>query len=207
MADTMPELVWSTRPTRRPHDARADSRRRARCADYTRASTPPTWMVHRNQFVLRQLAGDRRAPPTGGVISHRSAFDGRPHEGRLTITRGKTRRDLRLPGLTVHIAPGPVPRLDFPAPDSPFGALYLASDPRRFLENLTRGRGWRARSVTARSPRGRARPHPDCRRPQATDPIARSRARDRYFIGIRSPVQASGPPVRRVARNSPKRST
>src|ERR1700759_537431 len=39
----------------------------------------------------------------GGVISHRSAFDGRPHEGSISITRGKTRRALKLPGLTVQI--------------------------------------------------------------------------------------------------------
>jgi hypothetical protein len=78
----------------------------------------------------------------GGVISHRSAFDSRPFEGSLSITRGKTRRDVRLPGLTIHIVPGPGPRLEPPAPDSRFGELNLASDPRRFLENLTRGRGW-----------------------------------------------------------------
>src|SRR5688572_29039530 len=35
-----------------------------------------------------------------GVISHRSAFDGRPHEGHLVVTRGRTRRDVNLPGLT-----------------------------------------------------------------------------------------------------------
>ena len=28
----------------------------------------------------------------GAVVSHRSAFDGRPFEGRLILTRGKTRR-------------------------------------------------------------------------------------------------------------------
>jgi hypothetical protein len=48
----------------------------------------------------------------GGVISHRSAFDRRPFEGNLSITRGKTRRDLRLPGLTVHIVPRPGPRFE-----------------------------------------------------------------------------------------------
>ena len=77
-----------------------------------------------------------------GVISHRSAFDGKPHGGRLVITRGKTRRDLSLPGLTIQVVPGPSPRLDPPASDTPNGGLYLASDPRRYLENLTRGRGW-----------------------------------------------------------------
>jgi hypothetical protein len=81
----------------------------------------------------------------GGVISHRSAFDGKPHEGTLSITRGKTRRTLKLPGLTIHVLPGPGPRRDAPANDAPYGALFLASDPRRYLENLTRGRGWSAR--------------------------------------------------------------
>jgi hypothetical protein len=45
----------------------------------------------------------------------------------------------------VHIVPGPGPRIEPPVPDSRFGALYLAGDPRRFLENLTRGRGWNNR--------------------------------------------------------------
>jgi hypothetical protein len=96
----------------------------------------------------------------GGVISHRSAFDSRPFEGGLSITRGKTRRDRRLPGLTVHIVPGPGPRLEPPAPDSRDGELYLASDPRRFLENLTRGRGWSNR-VLPQSTLEAARPHSD----------------------------------------------
>lgn len=77
-----------------------------------------------------------------GVISHRSAFDGKPQGGSLVVTRGRTRRDLQLPGLTVHVVPGPGPRQEPPANDVPYGALYLSSDPRRHLENLTRGRGW-----------------------------------------------------------------
>ena len=43
------------------------------------------------------------------------------------------------------VVPGPGPRLQPPANDVPYGALYLASDPRRHLENLTRGRGWSSR--------------------------------------------------------------
>jgi Fic/DOC family len=81
----------------------------------------------------------------GGVISHRSAFDGKPHDGALSITRGRTRRTLKLPGLTIHVLPGPGPRRDLPANDAPYGALFMASDPRRYLENLTRGRGWSVR--------------------------------------------------------------
>jgi hypothetical protein len=78
----------------------------------------------------------------GGVISHRSAFDGRPYGGSLSITRGRTRRTLKLPGLTVQVLPGEGPRTTAPTSDTPYGALFLASDPRRYLENLTRGRGW-----------------------------------------------------------------
>lgn len=78
----------------------------------------------------------------GGVISHRSAFEGRPHEGILSITRGKTRRTVKLSGLTIQVLPGPGPRQETPANDAPYGALYLSSDPRRYLENLTRGKAW-----------------------------------------------------------------
>jgi Fic/DOC family len=142
MADTMPELVLVTET-----DAAAARRARRLAAQgalkrlypsiYTsNVDSPPESIVLRNwQAIVGHLL-------PGGVLSHRSAFDGRPYQGSLSVTRGKTRRDLRLPGLTVHIVPGPSPRLEPPAADSRLGELYLASDPRRFLENLTRGRGW-----------------------------------------------------------------
>ncbi len=47
--------------------------------------------------------------------------------------------------------PGPGPQFDPPAADTPYGALFLASDPRRFLENLTRGRGWSGRVLPQES--------------------------------------------------------
>ena len=142
MADTLPELILISET-----DAAAARRARRLAAQGTlrrlypsvytsNADSPPESIVLRHwQAILGHLLPE-------GVVSHRSAFDSRPHEGSLTITRGKTRRDLQLPGLTVHIVPGSGPLLRPPAPDSRFGALYLASDPRRFLENLTRGRGW-----------------------------------------------------------------
>jgi hypothetical protein len=142
IADTMPELVLVTET-----DAAAARRARRLAAQGTLRrlypsiytsnvdSLPETIVLRHWQAIVGHLL-------PGGVISHRSAFDSRPRDGSLSMTRGKTRRDLRLPGLIVHIAPGPGPRHEPPAPDSPFGALYLASDPRRFLENLTRGRGW-----------------------------------------------------------------
>src|SRR5271170_4853261 len=142
LADTMPELVLVTET-----DAAAARRARRLAAQGTlrrlypsiytsNVDSPPEAIVSRHwRAIVGHLLPD-------GVISHRSAFDSRPFEGTLSITRGKTRRDVRLPGLTIHIVPGPGPRLEPPAPDSRFGELYLASDPRRFLENLTRGRGW-----------------------------------------------------------------
>lgn len=42
----------------------------------------------------------------GGVISYRSAFDGRPFDGRVQITRNRTRRRIELPGLKVDVRPG-----------------------------------------------------------------------------------------------------
>ncbi len=145
LADTMPELVVVDEK-----DAAAARRVRRLAAQgalkrlypsiYTSNVDSPSETI-----VLRHWRAIVGHLLPGGVISHRSAFDSRPYEGTLSITRGKTRRDLRLPGLTVHIVPGPGARPEPPAPDSRFGALYLASDPRRFLENLTRGRGWTSR--------------------------------------------------------------
>lgn len=140
--DAMPELLVSdeTNPTAARHLRRlaaAGRLRRLYAGVYTsNLDSPPEAVVLRHwQLIVGHLL-------PGGVISHRSAFDGRPHQNRLVITRGKTRRDLELPGLTVHVVPGPGPRLELPANDAAYGALYLSSDPRRHLENLTRGRGW-----------------------------------------------------------------
>lgn len=143
--DTLPELLFAdgTDPAaaRRIRRLAASGRlRRLHAGVYTsNLDSPPEAIVLRHwHAIVGHLL-------PGGVISHRSAFDGKPHAGSLVITRGKTRRDLRLPGLTVHVVPGPGPRLQSPANDNPYGALYLASDPRRQLENLTRGRGWSGR--------------------------------------------------------------
>jgi hypothetical protein len=98
--------------------------------------SPPDAIVQRHWLAIAgHLLPD-------GVISHRSAFDSKPHEGRLIVTRGKTRRNLALPGLTIQVVPGPGPYSEPHIGDTRHGRLYMASDPRRHLENLTRGRGW-----------------------------------------------------------------
>ena len=109
MADTMPELVLVTETdaaaARRVRRLAAQGRlRRLYPSIYSsNVDSPPATIVLRHwQEIVGHLLPD-------GVISHRSAFDSRPHEGTLSITRGKTRRDLLLPGLTVHIVGGPGP--------------------------------------------------------------------------------------------------
>src|SRR5882724_9603803 len=103
MADTMPELVLVAETD--PAAARRARRlagggvlKRLYPSIYTsNVGSPPESIVLRHwQAIVGHLL-------PGGVISHRSAFDSRPFEGSLSITRGKTRRDVRLPGLTIHI--------------------------------------------------------------------------------------------------------
>jgi hypothetical protein len=141
-SDNLPELVIADESdpaaARRIRRLASDGRlRRLHAGVYTSNLDAPSEAI-----VLRHWQPIVGHLLPGGVISHRSAFDGRPHEGSVSITRGKTRRTLKLPGLTVQVLPGEGPRTSPPTSDTPYGALFLASDPRRYLENLTRGRGW-----------------------------------------------------------------
>jgi hypothetical protein len=76
----------------------------------------------------------------GAVVSFRSAARGAPEDGVLYVTRGKTRRTLALPGLTVEIFPGAGAQTLPHATDSPFKQVYLASEARWLLENLSVGK-------------------------------------------------------------------
>ncbi|MBS3966348.1 MAG: Fic family protein [Truepera sp.] len=78
----------------------------------------------------------------GSVLSHRSAFDTKPKDGVLYISRAEGRRDLELPGLTfkglVKQSRGPLLNVERPgAADVPYQGFYVASQPRAYLENLT----------------------------------------------------------------------
>jgi hypothetical protein len=77
---------------------------------------------------------------TSGVISDRTGFELRPVDGSLCLI-GAYARDIDLPGLRIRVRKGP-PRLDG---DQDFmDGLVLASEPRRFLENLRPSRTRRA---------------------------------------------------------------
>lgn len=149
--DILPELVFAAEsdPTaaRRVRRLAAEGRlRRLYSGVYTSNTDSP-----QDAIVLRHWQAIVGHLFPNSVLSHRSAFDGKPHNGNLVLTRGKNRRSIKLPGLTIEILPGPGPRLSPPANDTPYGSLYLASDPRRYLENLTRGRGWSSRVLPQQS--------------------------------------------------------
>src|SRR5207245_7457970 len=143
--DALPEILLSqaTDPaqSKRVRRLASDGRLRKLYAGiYTsNLDAPPDALILRH---WRAIAGHLLH---GAVVSHRSAFDGRPHDGRLFVTRGKTRRTLELPGLVIEVLPGPAAVTDTATRDMPYGEIFLASEPRRFLENLTRGRGWSER--------------------------------------------------------------
>ncbi len=78
----------------------------------------------------------------GCVLSHRSAFDTKPKDGVVYISRAEGRRDLELPGLTfkglVKPSLGPLVNTERPgAADVPYHGFYVSSQPRAYLENLT----------------------------------------------------------------------
>lgn len=80
----------------------------------------------------------------GAVITDRSAFTGRPVDGYLFVSHSRA-REVVLPSLTI------VPRKGLPAQpgDSPIGSgVYLASEPRALVENLSP-----SRAVKGRPPR------------------------------------------------------
>lgn len=143
--DTLPEILFSQgtdqAQSKRVRRLAADGHLRKLYAGvYTSNLDAPAESV-----VLRHWRAIVGHLLPGGVISHRSAFDGRPQAGKLLVSRGRTRRKLELPGLTVEVLPGPPAVTDGAARDVPYGSLFLAGESRRFLENLSRGRGWSER--------------------------------------------------------------
>jgi hypothetical protein len=77
----------------------------------------------------------------GGVVSFRSAAYAGPENGKLYISRGKFRRVVELPGLTVEVIPRPGPIIDSTDGDTPLKKLFLASEARWILENLSAAKG------------------------------------------------------------------
>jgi hypothetical protein len=77
----------------------------------------------------------------GGVVSFRSAAAGKPENGWLYVTRGKTPRTIELPGLTIRVIPGTGAFQGAGASDTPYKGVFFSSEPRWLLENMATGRG------------------------------------------------------------------
>ena len=91
-------------------------------------TTPPADLVRRHWL---QVLGHHYPQ---AVISHRSGLDAQPTPDGAIFLTYKYARKVALPGLTVHLLPGPGPQ----SADRPFGdtPLYFASEVRALLENL-----------------------------------------------------------------------
>jgi hypothetical protein len=87
------------------------------------------------------------------VLSHRSAFDTKPKDGIVYISRAEGRRDLNLPGLTfkglVKPSLGPLVKTErLGAADVPYQGFFISSQPRAYLESLTADKRMAARQLS-----------------------------------------------------------
>lgn len=88
----------------------------------------------------------------GAVVSHRSALDMAPVEGVVYLSRPTGKREFTLPGLSIRCLLSPergalTGTMRPGASDKPYHALYVASEARSLLENLTRDKRLQARQV------------------------------------------------------------
>jgi hypothetical protein len=131
---TLPEVVLTTRETSYQITREVKAGRLKKIAPRlytTRIKEDPERVIRRNLWEVVGLL----AP--GAVISQRTAIELKPTSDGTVFITGPYPRTLRLPGLTVRIVPGPGPTDG----DVRYGdRLWLASQPRAFLENLQRTR-------------------------------------------------------------------
>jgi hypothetical protein len=139
--DNLPEILFSTAddPTnaqRVSRLARVGRFRKIRAGVYTpNLEGPLDAIVARN---WRLIAGHLFP---NAVIGYRSAAKGSPDAGKLILVHGDRAKHIKLPGLELLVVPGAGAVTDGTAPDVPYPPLFLASEPRRMLENLATGRG------------------------------------------------------------------
>lgn len=145
--DTLPEVVFSTAQDpagaqRVSRLARAGRLRKIHAGIYTpNLDGPLDAIVARN---WRAIAGHLFP---GAVIGYRSAAKAGPDAGKLILVRGARAKRIRLSGLELVVVPGAAAVIDGAAPDVPYPPLFLASEPRRMLENLATRRGAAERAL------------------------------------------------------------
>jgi hypothetical protein len=139
--DKLPELVLSSaadpaQAQRVSRLARANKIRKIRAGVYTsNLESPLESIVQRNWRAITEHLNP------GAVVGYRSAIRAGPEGGKLFLVHGKRAKRIPLPGLEIVVVPGAGPVTEGPAADAPYGALFVASEPRRFLENLSTGKG------------------------------------------------------------------
>jgi len=145
--DNLPEVLFSTAgdPTnaqRISRLARARRLRKIRAGIYTsNLAGPLDAIVVRN---WRSIAGHLLP---GAVIGYRSAAKASPDTGKLILVNGTRARRIKMPGLELVVVPGAAAVTAGTAPDIAYPPLFLASEPRRMLENLATGRGAAERAL------------------------------------------------------------
>lgn len=93
-------------------------------------------IVRRELFALCSLI------TPGSVISHRSALGGgRPTPAGNVFLTGPNRRDFNLPGVTLRMTKGPGPLASDIQIPTFLGNVFISSQARALLENLTASRG------------------------------------------------------------------
>lgn len=139
--DSLPEILLSSasdpaQAQRVSRLARANRLRKIRAGVYTSNLDSPL-----ESIVQRNWRGIAEHLNPGAVVGYRSAIRGGPDGGKVFLVRGKRAKRIPLPGLEIVVVPGAGPLREGPAVDAPYGALFVASEPRRLLENLATGKG------------------------------------------------------------------
>lgn len=152
--DQLPLLVFSsghnkTHAQRVSRLARAGKLRPIHRGIYTSDLISPIEQITRPNW---RLIAEHLYP--NAVIAYKSAHLGKPDElGNVFLVLGNRAKRIELPGLVLHILPGAaaIQHAQASLNDIPYGKLYVASEPRRILENLysrrdthtrTMGRQW-----------------------------------------------------------------
>ncbi len=122
--------------------AKAGSLKPIRAGIYTsNLASPVESVVQRN---WRQIA-EHLFP--GAVVGYRSGMRGGPDGGKVFLVHGNRAKRVDLPGLELVIVPGAQAITNGIAQDAPYGKLFVSSEPRRLLENLTMTKGATERAI------------------------------------------------------------
>ena len=133
--ESRPELLFANASTSKPYqrEVAAGTMRRIARGIYTpNTKDSLEIIVQRNRH---DIIADRFP---GSVVTHRSAIEiGAATQPHIYLSGFRAERNVKLPGLTIHVLAGPGALEG----DIPFRTFHIASQARHFLENLSPSRG------------------------------------------------------------------